>query len=516
MTEDSKQRIEPEAFAPASNQTKKHQQQSPASSQYDNEHIKKSALTWVIPAALLIVALVIVVVPVFNSGGNKSAPLSTTSDTANSTQESNQELALASPEETPWADAQLLKARRDTQEILAELLGVQKRLEDVNVEQWAADEFMDIKSMAETGDAFYQERQFEQSLLSYTEGLDKALRLDASVPDVALEYQQKGQSLLEQNQTAEAIDALELANLLMPDSEEIINLLNQASVREQILTLIDQSSSLARSEDKLESARQLLINAQTLDTAYPPVKALIAEIDQKIVEREFRSYMSEGFTALGAGNYQRATRAFNQAASLKPGYTATDEALQQVEAAKLNTKRQASLDKAIRLESEEDWQTALKLYSNLLNEDSSLTSAQLGKIRSQTRFKLDSDIESIINNPLTLQSESKWQSASTTLADARGIINPGMRLKKQIETLQNILRTARTPVVLKINSDGLTNVEIYRVGKLGTFTEQAMNLNPGKYVIVGKRDGYQDIRVELAIDGSQPEITVPIICQQAI
>jgi len=514
MQEDSNQHIEPEAFAPASkNSTSSNKNQGRSSGEISHaahrteKTIRKSVLTWAIPALLLVLALLVVILPAVKDKQSEQTEPETISNT-----QLEQVINASTPEETPWADAQLLKARRDTQEILSELLSVQKRLESMQVDKWALAEFNIIKLAAEEGDSLYKERQFEQSLGKYSKALDSALTLDASIPEVALDYQEKGKLLLEQNRTEEALATLQTSILLMPDTEATQDLLQQAKVRENVLLLIDQSNSLARNERSLEDAKALLVEAQTLDTSYSPLTDLIENIDQKILERDFRKHMSKGFSALGSGYYQQATDAFNQAARLKPNNSATTEALQQVEAARLNTKRQASLNRAIELEASEQWEAALTTYSSLLNEDASLTAAQLGKLRTQARFNLDSAIETIINKPLSLQSEKNWQSASKTLADARGIINSGKRLTSQIDILQKLLVTARTPVILKINSDGLTDVEIYRVGKLGTFSEQAMNLNPGKYVIVGRRSGYQDVRVELSIDGSKPEITVPIVC----
>jgi len=42
----------------------------------------------------------------------------------------------------------------------------------------------------------------------------------------------------------------------------------------------------------------------------------------------------------------------------------------------------------------------------------------------------------------------------------------------------------------------VTDVSIYKVGKLGNFTETELTLRPGIYVAVGSRPGYRDVRLE--------------------
>ena len=514
MQENSNQSIKPQSFTPAGSPTQENAQNRPEQAQTTQDKPDKAIAIWLVPAVLAVIALLVLIVPAFDKQPQQHKTASNQPSAENVQIE--QLVTESTPDETPWADAQLLKARRDTQEILAELLGVQKRLESLQVELWAQQDYERIKVTAEQGDALYKERQFDQSLEKYSLALDTALRLDTSVPEVALKYQQEGERLLALNQSEQAIVSLSLSDRLMPGTETTQSLLQQANVRQRVLGLIEQSNDLARNQQDLEKARSVLDEAQALDGLYAPVAELITDIDEAIIDRDFRAQMSKGYELLSTGNYQQASMAFKQAAKLKPRDSAPLGALQQVEAAKLNTQRQGDLNQALELEAKEQWQAALSAYSSLLAEDSSLTAAQLGKLRTQARFNLDSAIEEILNNPLSLQSENRWQAATRTLADARGIIRPGQRLMDQIEQLQKLIIAARTPVVLKLSSDGLTEVEIYRIGKLGNFKEQAMNLNPGKYVIVGRRNGYQDVRVELEIDGSEPEIQVPVVCTVAI
>lgn len=513
MKDSDKQRIEPEAFTPFGASKQSSKRTAPDETATDLSAKASRGLPspqLIVPLILVLIAIAIVFIPLGSQ--DDSDPVI---DPSLVTEFENQ-AAEETPAESPWADSQLLKARRETQEILAELLSVQKRLEQALIETWDSQGYTKIQELAEKGDLEYKERNFDTSFESYSQALDLALRLDASVPEVANNYKLEGFAALEKNDISKALEALNMANQLMPGDTDTQNALRRAEVRESVLTQIDQSNLLAKNSDNLEKARELLESAQTLDPDYPPLDNLIASIDQDILERDFRANMSKGFSALNNGQFGQATQSFNAAIKLKPNDAAANEALIQVEAAKLNNSRQIALSRAQDLEVEENWQEALNIYNRLLSEDASLSAASLGKLRSEARYKLEMEINKIIADPLALQSDSKWRAANNTLADALGIIDAGPKLKKQAETLQEIVKVARTPVVLKLESDNLTDVEIYRVGKLGTFKEQAMNLNPGKYVIVGRRSGYQDVRVDLAIDGSKPEVQLAIACMESI
>ena len=46
---------------------------------------------------------------------------------------------------------------------------------------------------------------------------------------------------------------------------------------------------------------------------------------------------------------------------------------------------------------------------------------------------------------------------------------------------------------LLILSDNLTQVTIYKFGRLGSFEQKQLSLRPGKYTITGTRQGYRDV-----------------------
>jgi hypothetical protein len=75
---------------------------------------------------------------------------------------------------------------------------------------------------------------------------------------------------------------------------------------------------------------------------------------------------------------------------------------------------------------------------------------------------------------------------------------------------------AETPVRLPLESDGVTEVVIYRVGRMGTFQRREVELLPGRYAVVGTRPGYRDVRRDVEIPpGSEPG-PVTVRCEEPI
>jgi hypothetical protein len=79
-----------------------------------------------------------------------------------------------------------------------------------------------------------------------------------------------------------------------------------------------------------------------------------------------------------------------------------------------------------------------------------------------------------------------------------------------------LLKRAATPLTVQLVSDNVTDVSIYKVGKLGSFDMRQLDLRPGTYVAVGSRPGFRDVRLEFRV---APEVALqPIVvrCEEAI
>ena len=84
--------------------------------------------------------------------------------------------------------------------------------------------------------------------------------------------------------------------------------------------------------------------------------------------------------------------------------------------------------------------------------------------------------------------------AEAVLDRAAEVEQPGPRLARQMAALREALAAAQTVVAVRLVSDGLTDVSVLRVGRLGVFKEKTLQLRPGSYVVVGTRKGYRDTR----------------------
>jgi hypothetical protein len=121
-----------------------------------------------------------------------------------------------------------------------------------------------------------------------------------------------------------------------------------------------------------------------------------------------------------------------------------------------------------------------------------------------------------LKNQDALESDAYLEKALQLITEAQSVKSMGPRLQEKLQKLNQLLTAAQTPVAVIINSDNLTEVSIYRVGKLGGFARREMQLRPGTYTVVGERDGFKDVRQQVMVKAGQGPVRITVKCADKI
>ena len=417
--------------------------------------------------------------------------------------------------ESPWEEAQIAKARREAQEILAKLLDKQNTLEGMQVNLWAADKFQQAMDSASKGDELYRARDFMEAQNSYQTALDQFEQL---ITQAETEFQQAmtaGEQAIDDQQPQAAIDAYSLATAIRPRNNEAREGLARAQVQEDVILLLEKAEN-ARLQYQLSDARQAIEEALELDSLSRHAAEQLQQIKIAIAEANYANAMGQGYQALQNDQYQNAIAQFEKALKIQPGNQAAKDAIIQAENQRTQNQIQNTLVKAQQAEKAEQWQAALDAYQKAQKLDKSLVSARIGALRSEARVGLDKQLQKLIVEPLRLADPAVYRSAQALLKDARSVKPRGTRIDQQVNQLSQALAKALDPVAVLLRSDNQTQVTVYKVGKLGLFTEHQLSLKPGRYTIVGSRSGYRDVREEITLQPGSHQKTVTIQCDEKI
>jgi eukaryotic-like serine/threonine-protein kinase len=228
-------------------------------------------------------------------------------------------------------------------------------------------------------------------------------------------------------------------------------------------------------------------------------------------EDRYAKAAGEGYAALGAGRLEQARAAFERAHALRPDGPEASEGLKRVDAA-IHARGFGTLRaRAADAEADERWDDALSAYTTILRSDASQEFAQQGRDRARARLDLNNSLQALIDRPDLLAAPEARTQAASLLQSAQQVSDPGPALRLQMARVAALLPEFEKPVRLSLVSDGLTQVSVSGVGSFGSFTRREVELKPGRYTLVGSRDGYRDVRRDVSISPGQTQ-TVNVSC----
>lgn len=415
----------------------------------------------------------------------------------------------------PSTAAELKRYRQDSQGVLAEIIAVRDRLAASGVERWAAADFQLALDLIEAGDEQYSFGEYAGSLEQYRQARDRLGAIEEMGREKLADAKAAAIDAIESLNLNVAAASIELAAAIAPDDPEVQALEARGATLEQVRSHIEAGDQ-ALARDEYQAARAEYRKAVELDPAHEGAARLLRDAGTEVTASAFRGHMSRGFAALERGDYAGARSAFREAGRISPGDDAVARALAQVENREEAGFVSGELQRAADLEAGERWAEALAVYEALLAKDASLTEAKVRVIPSRVRADLDQRLSEYIDEPLLLSSEAGYRAAQAALADARGIPNPGDRLRAQIDRLDTLVQRANSPVDVVFRSDNQTHVVVFRVADLGQFEQRSVRLRPGKYVAAGTRQGFRDVRVEFTVTGEPMQAPVVVRCEEPV
>lgn len=416
---------------------------------------------------------------------------------------------------SPFEEAQLLREREQAQEILAQILELQEQLEEISVESWADEAYLEALAIAADGDTAYREQNFLGSQELYQRSLLSLQALETLSLEVFNSSVDSGYVAIESGLPADAEAAFTTALLIDAESEPAQVGLERAKILPDVLALLEQGDASTESND-LEAALEYYNQASVIDPAHNGAASAITQTRIAILDRDFLGFMSAGFNTIQNNNPEAALESFNQALALKPESSDALAAITQAETMITSRDLNIQLSSAQEHEAAERWQEALQAYNNALAIDANVVTALEGRERALTRNNLDIFLNDILNAPLRMAEEEVYQQSINVYNEALALVQENTRLYDQLVSLRTYLDKARVPIAVTLNSDGLTNVTVYRVSELGLFSSQTLNLNPGAYTAVGVRPGYRDVRTEFIVPFSGEAPVITVICNEPI
>jgi len=418
----------------------------------------------------------------------------------------------AEPELTP---EEVAAQRAQAESLLTSLLTQQQKLDAQNVESWGGDAWQRYRDLSSAGDDAFLAEDFTAAVAHYAEA--------TSLGEELLE--RGGQTLARALAAAEAAFAAGNSELALRQYDVVLGIepdhaaakagRARAERLPEVLALV-RSGDDARASGDLDAALAAYRKALAIDSDWDAARTAARETSAAIAEAQFERALSAGFAALEKEEYSEAIENFQSALARKPGSREARDGLTQAEHGLELDKIALAQARALAFERRELWDQAIAQYRGALEKDATLVFAQTGLERSEARLALDKKLQNLIDNPTLLFSDTVLADARKLLEEAGNEAEKGPRLGAQIEKLGGLVSLASTPIPVRLESDQLTEVTLYRVGALGVFMSKEVALRPGTYTAIGSRDGYRDVRQTFTVLPGREIEPISVVCIEPI
>ena len=380
---------------------------------------------------------------------------------------------------------------------------------------WATAEFARARDGGSLAAQRFAVGDYAAAASAWDEASGVLARIEQSAPKALADAMSRADQALAQARTANARDAYRLALSIQPNHPPAVAGLARADRLDQALALMD----VARRDEqagRVAAAEAGYRRALAADGAVPGAQEALDRLAAGRSADAYSVAMSRGLAESAAGRSEAARAAFKQALAVRSGSREAQEAMAALDRGQRASAVALLEARARSAESDERWDEAVAAWQEAAGLEPKLESAREGLARSTPRAELQRRIDALNAKPERLWNAEGRAEARGLVAAAAAAGNPRVKLAAAAAQLDALAAAAQSPISLRLESDGLTQVMIYRVGQYGSFATREVQLLPGRYTVVGTRTGFRDVRREVVLPPGAPAAAVVVRCEEPI
>lgn len=354
-----------------------------------------------------------------------------------------------------------------------------------------------------------------QASASWRAALAALEKVGAAAPAALAEALRLGGEALAAGQPEAARQSFGLARLIEPQDSRATEGLRRADALAAVLPRLAEAEAALLGERPLDAVTRYE-EVLRQDPANTVARAGLARARAALGSDAYARAIGDALAAVREGRDRDARAALARARALRPG--GAEIAAVEAGSAAAGSRRElvATRGSLAALEAAERWSEALEGYTQALARDPTLEFARTGKARVAPRAELARRLDALLADPARLTAPEVRREADQLLARAEAVRGAAPVLRAQSTRLRDTLRLYDQPVAAVLESDGVTQVTLQRWGAVGTFTRKELRLKPGRYVALGSRPGFRDVRREFTLAPGGKVVVIDVRCTEAV
>lgn len=277
-----------------------------------------------------------------------------------------------------------------------------------------------------------------------------------------------------------------------------------------------QKAAVAHTENNLEAELKYLKEAIDSDPLRLELIDRISIVKKEIIELQFSNFIKKGLANVDQKNLLSAKRYLRKARSIFNESSEVELLSKKVKALVLSLEVE-SLVKEAKIESEADnWPQAELLYLKARKIQPNRMDVENGYALAKKINYLSEKLAYHLKAPHRLSSANVAEIVRNLADEARTFSAKSYLVEDQTIKLLELLKAYSTKVQVKVVSNGVTNISVRGVGKVGLTNEKTIDLKPGKYMFEGKRTGYRSKLIQVEVLPNAESIVVEILSDERI
>lgn len=312
-----------------------------------------------------------------------------------------------------------------------------------------------------------------------------------------------------------AILKIETALRLAPGAAEAQDLKQQIETLPSLLTLVEQAV-VARIENDLEKEKALLeeILVSTPDRLIS--RERLNAVSHEIKETRYAAYVSSGFRHVGERNLKSAQENLKRAEQIDRSRSETKLLRKQIDTLKKELDVDALVKTGIEKSAADNWTIAFEKFDKAVSIIPGNKNAIDGRNLALTILDLQSNAARHIAAENRMGAENVRSEIKALIEKAKTFASFSPTLAAQTSDLEASLKLYGNVVPVFIESDGLTEISVRGVGRVGVTAGRSISLKPGIYTFEGTRKGFRSKLVKIEVPAGSSKVTVEVICDEPI
>lgn len=368
---------------------------------------------------------------------------------------------------------------------------------------------------ASQGKNFLDAGSFSPALQRLEEARDYLDQVEKSISDYVSSNAAQGNRFIAQGKSEQAIEAFTRVLEIEPENEEAIKQLERARFADKVYASL-QAAKQHEDDWELETALSFYQEASSIDSGSAKAQSGVSRVRRKISERDFTAAYTAAQTAMAESRYENAIQNFQAALAIFPERTDIEDSISRARAEKRQNDIVSRITLAYDYEREYEWENARDLYQELVKMEPDLQEAKDGLLRTGRMIRSILRYQTLIEVAKSEAQRTEFQLAIRTFDEAMRSKPEYLPLTDEGERLRKFLQLQSQPVPVTLVSDGSTWVSVQgpTMRKPEKFDTLELALLPGKYFIIGRKKGYQDVRFGLQIRAGMSQDPINVVANQ--